>query len=167
MRRSATFLIVVALLGAAAAACAGPSRQFSAVMQGSAETPPLPVVLSDETGFVTGFESPPIDPSADYGDLVARTDPTDPSAFIVSWLGGACDEDASLAFKRGQDVYVLNVAVHNGIGLFGGCLALGVPGWSGSSRRARSPSTRSSPPDTPEAGTATRPLVQAGCGAPR
>jgi hypothetical protein len=127
MRMSATFLIVAALLGSAVAACAGPSRQFSAVMQGAAEMPPFPVVLSDETGFVTGFESPPIDPSADYRDLVARADPTDPKAFIVSWLGGACDKDASLTFKRGQDVYVLNVAVHNGIGLFGGCTALGVP----------------------------------------
>jgi hypothetical protein len=127
MRTSATFLIVAALLGAAVAACAGPSRQFSAVMRGSDEAPPLPVVLSDETGFVTGFESAPIDPSADYRELAAQADPTNPNAFIVSWLGGACDNDAALTFKRGQGIYVLNVAVHNSIGLFGGCVALGVP----------------------------------------
>jgi hypothetical protein len=83
------------------------------------------VVLSDETGLVTGIESAPMDPAAD-AELVARADPTDPSAFIISWLGGACDNDASLTFKRLEAAYVLNVAVHGKITFPGGCTANGI-----------------------------------------
>lgn len=124
---AATLLIGVALLSAAAvAACSGPSsgQQFSAVLQDSAEAPPLPVVLSDETGLVTGIESAPMDPRGDYGEPTVRADPTDPNAFIISWLGGACDNDASLTFKRAEGVNVLNVAVHGKFGF--GCTAAGV-----------------------------------------
>jgi hypothetical protein len=66
-----------------------------------------------------------MDPSAD-SELAARADPTDPSAFIISWLGGACDNDASLTFKRLEDAYVLNVAVHGKFSFFGGCPAVGI-----------------------------------------
>ena len=129
MRKAvATLLIGVALLGAAVvAACSGPSpsRQFRAVLQVSAEAPPLPVVLSDETDLVTTIESAPLDPAAD-SELAARADPTDPSAFIISWLGGACDNDASLTFKRIEAAYVLNVAVHGKITFPGGCTANGI-----------------------------------------
>jgi hypothetical protein len=124
---AATFLIGVALFSAAAVvACSGPSsgREFSAVLQASGGTPPLPVVLSDGTGLVTGIESAPMDPSSAYSELAARADPTDPNAFIISWLGGACDNDASLTFKRAEGGYVLNVAVHGKLGL--GCTAAGV-----------------------------------------
>ena len=126
---AATLLIAVSLLsGTAVAACSGPSsnRQFSAVLQVSDEVPPLPVVLSDETGLVTGIESAPMDPSAAYRQPAARADPTDPNAFIISWLGGACDNDASLTFKRAEGVYVLNVAVHGKFGFPVGCTANGV-----------------------------------------
>jgi hypothetical protein len=126
--RAARLLIAVSLLSAATvAACSGPSpsRQFRAVLQVSAEAPPLPVVLSDETGLVTGIESAPMDPAAD-SELAARADPTDPSAFIISWLGGACDNDASLTFKRLEAAYVLNVAVHGKITFPGGCTANGI-----------------------------------------
>jgi hypothetical protein len=127
MRTTATLLIGVALFGAAAVvACSGPSssRQFSAVLQFSAEAPPLPVLLSDETGQVTGIDSAPMDPGAPYSELAARADPTDPNAFIVSWLGGACDNDAALTFKRSEAGYVLDVAIHGKLGM--GCTALGV-----------------------------------------
>jgi hypothetical protein len=124
-----TFLIAVSLLGGAAAfAFLGPasSPQFSAVLQVTAEAPPLPVVLSDETGLVTGIASAPKDPSGRYIELAARADPTDPNAFIVSWLGGACDNDASLNFSRHEGKYVLNVAVHGKFGFPGGCTANGI-----------------------------------------
>ena len=84
------------------------------------------MVLSDETGLVTGIESAPMDPSAEYSALAARADPTGPNAFIVSWLGGACDNDASLTFKRVEGTYVLNVAVHGKFGFPGGCTAVGI-----------------------------------------
>jgi hypothetical protein len=120
----------VALSGAAAlGACSGPiSRpQFSAVLRFSAEAPPLPVVLSDETGQVTGIASAASDPGATSPDLAARADPADPNAFIVSWLGGGCDSDASLTFKRHEADYVLNVAVHGRFAFPGGCTAEGIP----------------------------------------
>jgi hypothetical protein len=128
--RAATRLIAVSLLSAlAVAACIGPSssRQFSAVLQLSEESQPLPVVLSDETGLVTAIESPPMDPGATYAELAAQADPTNPNAFIVRWLGGACDNDAALRFYRAEGVYVLNVALHGKVGFPGGCTALGIP----------------------------------------
>jgi hypothetical protein len=125
---AATPLIIVSLLSAAAvAACSpSPSRQFSAVLQFSNDAAPLPAVLSDETGLVTGIESAPMDPLAGYADAAARADPTDPSAFIISWLGGACDNDASLTFTRHEEGYVLNVAVHGKVGFPGGCTMNGI-----------------------------------------
>jgi hypothetical protein len=85
------------------------------------------VVLSDETRLVTGIEPGTMEPGADDAELAARTDPIDPNAFIVSWLGGACDNDAALTFKQAEGGYLLNVAVHGKFGFPGGCPALGVP----------------------------------------
>jgi hypothetical protein len=120
-----TLLIGVAVLtGAVVAACSAPGRQFNAVLQVAAEVPPLPVLLSDETGLVTEIESAPGQPGGGDGNLVARADPTDPNAFIVSWLGGACDNDASLTFKQSEGVFLMNVAVHGKLSL--GCPAVGI-----------------------------------------
>jgi hypothetical protein len=129
MRTAATLVIAFSLLSAAAvAACSGgSSRQFSAVLQFSEEAAPLPAVLSDETGLATGFASAPMDPLADYAHAVARADPTDPNAFIISWLGGACDNDASLTFKRHEEGYLLHVTVHGNVGFPGGCMMIGIP----------------------------------------
>ncbi len=126
---AATLVIAASLLSAAAvAACTGPAsgRQFTAVLQVSDEVPPLPVVLNDETGLVTGIASAPMDPGAAYAEPAVRADPTDPNAFIISWLGGACDNDAALTFKRMEGVYVLNVAVNGKFGFPGGCTANGI-----------------------------------------
>jgi hypothetical protein len=84
------------------------------------------VVLSDETGQVTGIESAPMDPGVAYSELAARADPTDPNAFIISWLGGACDNDASLTFERTEGGYGLNVAVHGKVDFPGGCTMNGI-----------------------------------------
>ena len=127
MRMAATLVIAVSLLSAAAvAACSGASsRQFSAVLQFSEETAPLPMVLSDETGLVTGIALAPMDPLANYAEAVARADSTDPNAFIVSWLGGACDNDASVTFKRHEGGYLLHVTVHGNF--LGGCTMNAIP----------------------------------------
>ncbi|MBI3745985.1 MAG: hypothetical protein HY264_05575 [Chloroflexi bacterium] len=122
--------IALVILGATSvAACSGPdpSRQFRTVLQFPTETAPLPVVLNDETGLVTSVDSAPLDPQFDTSEPAARADPTDPSAFIVSWLGGACDNDAVLWFTQGQGTYSLSVEVHGKFALLGGCPALGVP----------------------------------------
>ena len=85
------------------------------------------MVLSDETGLVTGIASVPLDPLAGYAEAVARADPTDPNAFIISWLGGACDHDVSLTFKRHEEGYLLHVTVHGNVGFPGGCMMIGIP----------------------------------------
>ena len=122
-------LVIALLIGLAVAACAGPAanRQFTTVLKFSDQAVPLPAVLKDETGLVTRIESGPMDPGFGYAGAAARADPTDPNAFIVSWLGGACDNDALLWFTRGQGVYSLSVEVHGKVGFPGGCTALGVP----------------------------------------
>jgi hypothetical protein len=122
-------LVVALLIGLAVAACAGPSasRQFTTVLKFSDEAVPLPAVFKDETGLVTAIGSGPMDPTVNYSDPVVRADSTDPNAFIVSWLGGACDNDALLWFTRGQGVYALSVEVHGKVGFPGGCTASGVP----------------------------------------
>jgi hypothetical protein len=113
------------LLGAAVAACSGPaSPQFRTVLQVSDEVPPLPVVLSDDTGLVTALEAAVKDPSGQYLAFAVRADPNDPNAFIASWLGGACDNDAALLFSRHEKTYLLNVAIHGKFGL--GCTANGI-----------------------------------------
>jgi hypothetical protein len=123
---AASILLGVAVFSAGTTvACSGPpsSRQFSSVLDLAGEFP-LPVVLSDETGQVTAVESAP---SADGAatELAVRADPTNSNAIIVSWLGGACDNDASLTFKRLEAGFLLNVAIHGKFVL--GCTALGVP----------------------------------------
>jgi hypothetical protein len=125
---TATLLIALSLVSAAVvAACSGPaSPQFNTVLQFSVEVPPLPLVLSDETGLVTGIASAPRDPSGRYAGLSVRADPTDPNAFIVSWLGGACDSDATLTLSRHEGNYVLNVTIHGKFGFPGGCTANGI-----------------------------------------
>ena len=125
-----TRIIAVCLLGAAAiAACSGPasSRQFSTVLHFADGAASLPAVLKDDTGLVTAIESGPMDPRFDYSEPAARADSSDPNAFIISWLGGACDNDALLWFTPGQGVYALSVEVHGKFGFPGGCTANGIP----------------------------------------
>jgi hypothetical protein len=120
---------VALLIAVAVAACSGPSpsRQFRTVLKFSDDAAALPAVLKDETGLVIGIESGPMDTAFDYSEPVARADPTDPNAFIISWLGGACDNDALLWFTPGQGVYALSVEVHGKFGFPGGCTANGIP----------------------------------------
>ena len=128
--RAATLLIAASLLGAAAvAACSGstPSHEFKTILGLADENYSLPVVVRDETSLVTRIEAGPSDPTFNYMGAAARADPADPNAFIVSWMGGACDNDAVLWFTRGDAVYALSVEVHGKFSLFGGCPALGVP----------------------------------------
>lgn len=125
-----TILIAICLLGAATVtACSGPSRsrEFKTILHRSQDARDLPVVLRDETGMVTGIESGPTNQTFDYSAPAARADPTDPSAFIVSWLGGACDNDALLRFSRNSAGYVIGVEVHGKLGFPGGCPAVGIP----------------------------------------
>lgn len=115
-------------LSGAVAGCSEPSSSgtFTAKLETSDGSYPLPLVLTDETGLVTGMEAAAPDPTLDYSDLVARSDPANANAFIVSWLGGACDKNASLSFKTSEGVYELHVTTHGNIGFPGGCTANGI-----------------------------------------
>lgn len=128
MRRIARALLVAVAVAAVVAACSGPSpsRQFRTVLHYPDEVAPFPVVLSDETSLVTGIEPAPADPQFDYSEPAARADPTDPNAFFIRWLGGACDNDALLWFTRGDGAYSLSIEVHGKFGFPGGCTANGI-----------------------------------------
>lgn len=110
------------------AACGSPAdRPFRTTLASPDGSYPLPVLLGDETGLVTRIEPAAFDSTARYDlDLAAQADPTDPRAFVVTWLGGACDNDAGLSYKPGPGGYLVRLEVHGKVGL-GGCIALGIP----------------------------------------
>ena len=106
------------------AACAAP---IGRVFQTSLPTPdqdPLPITLTDETGLVTGLGAANYDPQATLA--MVADDPTTPNALIVSWLGGGCDKDAAIIFRRSPSGsgYDLQVASTPKLGL--GCVAVGI-----------------------------------------
>lgn len=115
-----TAILTVAVL----AACGGPPGvQFRTTLSTPSGEYPLPVALGDKTGLVVGIGTAQIN-SADFRDAGALADPTDPNAFIVTWLGGACDNDAALAFRPTASGYDIGLAVHEKLGL--GCTAVGI-----------------------------------------
>ena len=74
---------------------------------------PLPVVLSDQTALVTGIE-PVADPQGADVQPVILADPSDPMAFVITWIGSGCDEDAALSFKANEGGYRLQLTVSPG-----------------------------------------------------
>jgi hypothetical protein len=119
---------ITVTLGLVLAACLGPSGQLfrTTLLHISPDNPagdlPLPVVLGDETGLVVAIE-PAIGDTSDLKPSV-RSDPVDPNAFIVSWLGGMCDNDAQLLFRPHEAGYSLALIVGRKVGL--GCPAAAV-----------------------------------------
>lgn len=85
---------------------------------------PLPVVLIDATGLITVIEPGPADARLDTS-VAVRADPGDQQAFLVSWLGGACDKDAQLTFSRSGSRYDLKLEVHH-IDWVGPCILIGI-----------------------------------------
>jgi hypothetical protein len=74
---------------------------------------PLPMVLSDQTGLVTGI-GPATDPQGADVQPVILADPSDPMAFVITWIGSVCDEDAALSFKAKEGGYRLQLTVSPG-----------------------------------------------------
>lgn len=83
---------------------------------------PLPVTLGDQTGLVVAIGAAQFD-SADFRDAGVLADPTRPNAFILTWLGGMCDNDTAVGFRQTDPGYDLHLAVH---GKFGSCPAAGI-----------------------------------------
>lgn len=118
------FAVVVALVVAACLPPAGRTYQTT-LLHISPDNPsgdyPLPVTLSDQTDLVVGIE--PAEGS--YGlEPVVQSDPADPKALILSWLGGMCDNDALVSFQPSGSSYALHLEVHQKLGL--GCPAAGI-----------------------------------------
>lgn len=115
-RRSVMTLFAAIVLAGCSSA---PSRQFQADMRFAEGADPLPVVLTDETGLVTGIEGGPFDLHVDDGAPAIQADPGDPNAFFVTWGSGPI-RDAALSFKPFQDGYLVRLELHTNGGIFGG-----------------------------------------------
>ena len=110
-------LIVVSVV-----ACSGPQfRSFSTTLLNPVE-PHLTVVFRDATGLVTAIGPAAV---ADAGQPMLLADPSDSKAFVITWLGGVCEQDVGLEFRVQESGYRLTLAVHKGnscpmLGLFRG-----------------------------------------------
>lgn len=119
MRAFATGLVLAIVVGA----CLPPAgRLFRTTLSNPDGAYPLPVALGDETELVTGIEPALPDPRASL-EVTVQQDSADPRARIVTWVGGACDDDAALSFRPSGSEYELHLEVHAGLG---SCVALGV-----------------------------------------
>jgi hypothetical protein len=103
------------LVAASIVGCSGPAgpepRLFRTALPLGNQ--PLPLVLSDQTGLVTGI-GPAADPQG-HDDLpVILADSSDPMAFVITWVGSPCDEDAALSFKSKEGGYRLQLTVSPG-----------------------------------------------------
>ncbi len=126
MRVGVAALAVVMLLGA----CLPPAGRLfhTTLIHTSTDNPagdyPLPIVLGDETGLVVAIESAGEIDSAPGLDLTVQADPSDPKAIVAIWLGGLCDNDATLSFRQSGSGYTLHLEVHGKLGF--GCTAAGI-----------------------------------------
>jgi len=119
-----SLVIGMMLTVALVAACGGPAGvQYHTTLSTPDGEFPLPVTLGDWTGRVVRIGAAQIDP-VDFRDAGVLADPTSPKAFIFTWLGGMCDNDAALAFQQTTSGYDVGLAVHEKLGL--GCPAGGV-----------------------------------------
>ena len=111
-------------LAVVVAACLPPAGTlFRATLSMPDGSHSLPVALGDQTGLVVEIEPTEGDPTVGSEPLV-RADPTDPNAFIVTWIGGACDNDAAIAFRPSGSGYAIDLEVHEKVVM--GCVALGI-----------------------------------------
>jgi hypothetical protein len=84
---------------------------------------PVPIVMGDQTDLVVAIEADDWDETWD-GTASIKADPKDARTLIVHWLGGACDNDATLIFYEGALGLALDLTTHGKIGL--GCTAQGI-----------------------------------------
>ena len=104
-------------------ACQPEGRIFETTL-GADINAPLPVTLTDETTLVTGVMVAAVDPATTGNEPAVRADQDDPNGLVLTWLGGACDQDAAVRFQILSGGYVLNLATHEKFGL--GCVASAV-----------------------------------------
>src|SRR5262245_28435871 len=103
----ATLLVVPVVI----AACGAPSGTlYSTVLRNPDGSYSLPVTVGDETGLVTGIEGTTND--SNFGlQATVEADGLNPSAFLVSWLGGACTDSASISIRKTEKGYTVHLQV--------------------------------------------------------
>jgi hypothetical protein len=118
-------LVIGTILAAAVlAACGGQPRVlFHATLSNPNGEFPLPVTLGDTTGLVVGIGAGSVDP-AGFRDAGVFADPTGPKAVTLTWLGGMCDSEAAVVFRRTDSGYDLELGIHEKLGV--GCPAAGI-----------------------------------------
>lgn len=116
-------IVTGALLAALFTACGPPPGVvFRTTLANTSGEFPLPVALGDTSGIVVGI-GPASVSSVDFRDAGVFVDPTRPNAFILTWLGGMCDDDVALVFSPTDSGYDIRLAIRQGIG---GCPGAGI-----------------------------------------
>ncbi len=119
--RSVTLAVLLMIVAAACLAPAG--TRFETTITQPDGSYPKPVVLGDQTGLVTAIESATGD-TADGFELIARPDLQNANAVIVTWVGGACEDEVALSLYRSGEAFRLHLDVRGGPGIGGGCPAI-------------------------------------------
>ena len=118
--RAIALSLLVAVL---VAGCQPQGQSFQKTLR-TEDNKPLPVTLTDETKLVTGITQGAVDPATTGNDPAVRADRVEPNGLVLTWLGGACDQDAAVWFGVLNGGYVLTVSVH---GSAANCPASAVP----------------------------------------
>jgi hypothetical protein len=115
--------LLVALL---AGGCGPPAGTlFRTTLSNADGSYSMPFTLGDTTGLVVSIEPTVLE--AWPGDEPAVTaDPADPNVLILSWMGGACEDETVAGFWPVDDRFGMYVAPRAGSGGFGGCPAIGL-----------------------------------------
>lgn len=100
--------------------CSTQFRSFSMTLPNVVE-PNLPVVFRDATGLVTDV-GPATVPDANR-QPVLLADPANPTAFVITWMGGGCEQEVAFEFRVEEVGYRLTLASHKGVS----CPSLGLP----------------------------------------
>ena len=112
------------LFAIAVVACGPPAgRLFHTTLTTPDGSHSLPVTLGDQTDLVVGIEPGPTEPFPNDEPSV-RTDPADPKALIVTWMGGACEDESVVVIHPNSDGYDMAVSPRGG--LFASCPAFGI-----------------------------------------
>ena len=114
------------LLAVLVASCGPPAGTlFRATLADQDGSYSMPVTLGDTTGLAVSIEAT-IDAEWRGDDPMVTADPRNPNALILSWVGGACEQETVVGFWPVEDRYGMYVAPRGGPGLFGGCPAIGL-----------------------------------------
>lgn len=122
MRQVALGIAVVAVL-----ACGTPEgRQFNTTLTGQDGTYPLAVTVRDTTKLITAI-GPGVAGSSWEPEPTVSLDPENRNVLLVSWDGGACQDETIILFWPEADGYHLMLTHRGGPGIGGGCVGAALP----------------------------------------